>query len=182
MDWKLAFFTSSAAAVYRERTGKLQRAFKSSSAAQANGLARPVILVVDDDKIVHVVAKRVLAEFGGTVLHATDGQAAFELAEQTLPDLVITDALLPKLDGRELSLLLKTNDATRHCKVAVITALYKGIRYRSEAAQRYLVDAYAEKPVTATTLRKIATELLPDHASFVVAEPAGETTAAGALQ
>lgn len=158
--WRENFLTSPAAAVYRRRSTKLTQSFAPAAPA-VDDLPRPIILVVDDDKVVHVIAKRVLAEFGGTLVHASDGEAGLRLAQQVLPDLVITDAFLPKLDGRELSQRLKTSPTTKQCKVAVMTALYKGSRYRSEAIRQFHVDAYVEKPLTADVLRKIATDLLP---------------------
>jgi CheY-like chemotaxis protein len=159
--WRERFLTSPAAAVHRRRSMKLSRSFAPAADAPAvDDLPRPIILVVDDDKVVHVIAKRVLAEFNGTLLHAADGEAGLRLAQQLRPDLVITDAFLPKLDGRELSQRLKTAPETQHCKVAVMTALYKGLRYRAEAIRQFHVDAYVEKPLTADVLRKLAADLL----------------------
>jgi CheY-like chemotaxis protein len=69
---------------------------------------------------------------------------------------VLTDALLPKLDGREIALRLKSDPATRAIKVVVMTALYKGTRYRIEAINSFGVDEYIEKPVDPGRLRKLA--------------------------
>lgn len=128
--------------------------------SQATRMARPIVLVVDDDKVVHVLAARVLEPLAGTILHAFDGEQAWSMAREVQPDLLITDAFLPKLDGRELSRRVKTNDATRHCRVLVMTALYKGLRYRSEAFREFLVDEYEHKPVPPARLRALAESLL----------------------
>lgn len=124
---------------------------------------RPAILLVDDDPIVHAVVTRVLAGsgFAGTLLHAHDGRAGLQLAQSVLPDLVLTDALLPKLDGRDLARTLKADPATAHIPVAIMTALYKGVRYRIEALRDYHADRFLEKPVSAETLRTVVAELLP---------------------
>jgi CheY-like chemotaxis protein len=108
---------------------------------------QPKVLIVDDDRLIHAIIDKVLEGRGVTVLHASDGVTALAMARSARPDLVITDALLPHLDGRELAKQLKTTEETRHCKVAIMTGLYKGNRYRSEAFKEFLVDEYLEKPV-----------------------------------
>jgi two-component system alkaline phosphatase synthesis response regulator PhoP len=119
-----------------------------------------VILVVDDDKIALLIATRSLQDFDVTLVTAEDGAAGLRLAREMEPDLIITDALLPKLDGREMALLVKQDPALQNCKVVVMTALYKGIRYRNEAMKQFLVDEYIEKPLTATKLLAVAGRML----------------------
>jgi DNA-binding response OmpR family regulator len=103
----------------------------------------------------------VLAGFSGTLLHAYDGDAGLRMALQVRPELVITDALLPKIDGREIARSLKSDPATSSMKVVVITAVYKGPRYRAEAFRDYLVDDFIEKPVSAGKLRTVINAMLP---------------------
>jgi CheY-like chemotaxis protein len=121
-------------------------------------LPRPVVLIVDDDNIVHSIVTRVLSGFSGTVLHATDGLSALKMARLLPPDLVITDALLPKLDGRELAKALKSEEDTKNCKVVVMTGLYKAPRYRFEALSNFLADEYLHKPVAPGKIKALAEE------------------------
>ena len=117
--------------------------------SQTTSLARPIIMIVDDDRVVHTITSKILASFQGTVLHCHDGREALELARAVHPDLIITDALLPKLDGRELARTLKQAEETSAVRVAVMTGLYKATRYRIEAIRDFKVDAYVEKPIDA---------------------------------
>lgn len=119
-------------------------------------IRRPAILVIDDDRTIHKLVERVLQNFPGTILHAHDGVEGLRMAREIRPELVLTDALLPKLDGREIALRLKSDPATRVIKVVVMTALYKGTRYRIEAINSFGVDEYIEKPVDPARLRKLA--------------------------
>lgn len=122
-------------------------------------------MIVDDDKVIHAIASHVLTGFSGTVLHAMDGLSALQMARQTRPDLVITDALLPKLDGRELARTLKRDEETKNCKVVVMTALYKASRYRIEALNNFLVDEYLHKPVQPGKIKALAEEAVEAMAS-----------------
>lgn len=122
--------------------------------------SRPLILIVDDDRVVHAIFARALASFPGTMIHAHDGQEALAIGREARPDLLITDALLPKLDGRMVARTLKMEPATSAMKVAVMTALYKGARYRNEALHDFLADIYLEKPVSPDMLWEVIEKTL----------------------
>lgn len=64
----------------------------------------PLVLVVDDEPLMHVITSRVLYEAGFELLNATDGVAAIELLdrEERVPALVITDMRMPRMGGAEL--------------------------------------------------------------------------------
>jgi DNA-binding response OmpR family regulator len=119
------------------------------------GSARPLILIVDDDRVVHSIFARALASFPGTIIHAHDGQQALAIAREAKPDLLIIDALLPNLDGRVVAKTLKMEPATSTMRVAIMTALYKGARYRNEALVDFLADVYLEKPVSPDKLWEV---------------------------
>ncbi|HEX6098010.1 MAG TPA: response regulator [Thermoanaerobaculia bacterium] len=153
--WRLA--TADAAARRRDHRNP------AASPKAAAGLPdRPVILLIDDDPIVHAIAGRVLESSGltGTLLHAHDGRTGLETAQRVVPELVLTDALLPLLDGRDLSRTLKGDPRTAHVPIVVMTALYKGVRYRLETLRNYHADRFLEKPVSAETLRTVVAEML----------------------
>ncbi len=132
--------------------------FSSGREVPKGPLLRPVLLIVDDDRVNHTIMARALSDFAGTVIHATDGLAALRIATETRPDLIITAALLPKLDGRELAKMIKTVPATLRCKIVVMTALHKGAEYRREALRDFMVDQYLYKPVLPSTIRSLANQ------------------------
>ena len=121
---------------------------------------KPTVLIVDDDKLVRLIATKALADADLNVVDAADGATALQMAQELVPDLVITDALLPRLDGRELARRIKSDPALSKTKVVVITALYKGTRYKNEAIKEFLVDDYLEKPLTPAKLRWIVARML----------------------
>jgi len=69
--------------------------------------SRPTILVVDDDEAVRRAFSAILAEGNYTVQTAADGREALEIAERTPPDLVISDLIMPNLDGWEVVVALR---------------------------------------------------------------------------
>ena len=75
-------------------------------------------------------------------------------------DVVLTDALMPKMDGRELSRQLKETHGNR-IKVILMTSLYKSPRYRNEAQHVFKVDEYLVKPLNYDELRDALRRVAP---------------------
>ena len=167
-SWRRRFWATTSQEL-RQRSRERKTTVRPALAALPKQLARPIVLIVDDDQVVHLVTSRILSSFEGTVLHSQDGGEALKLAQEVLPDLVVTDALLPTLDGRELAKALKQSPATEGCKVAVMTGLYKGHRYRQEAFRDFLVDDYLEKPVDASKLKALVDTVQVPYAARTAA-------------
>jgi len=110
---------------------------------------------VDDEAVIQRVATRAIESLGYGVLVATNGEQGLELARRHKPELVLTDALMPKLDGREMARQLKQDPETAKIKIVLMTALYKGIKYEQEARRAYRVDEYVTKPLDLAQLRAV---------------------------
>ena len=124
----------------------------------ADEIPRPMVLFADDDPTGRAIAARVIASLGFGDALAENGEQALELARDYKPELIITDALMPKLDGREMGRIIKSElPAT---KIVVITSVYKDPRYRHEALRDFAVDAYLNKPVNPADLRATVTKYL----------------------
>ncbi len=118
-------------------------------------LQRPLVLVVDDEKDIHRVALRTIESLGYGVVVAMNGMEGLELARKYLPDLILADAFMPKLDGREMCLRLKSDAETAQMKVVIMTGIYTAARYRSEAFREFLADDYLTKPLQFRELRDV---------------------------
>ncbi len=116
---------------------------------------RPLVLVVDDEKDILRVAARVIESLGYGLVLAPNGEIGLELARAHRPDLVLTDALMPKLDGREMGLRLKSDPATASIKVVVMTSLYTNVKYQNEGFRRFKVDDYLAKPIDVAKLQTV---------------------------
>lgn len=140
----------------RERAGAQERAEANEP---PDTIARPVVLFADDDKVGRAIARKVLKGLGCGVVVASNGDEALELAELYRPELVITDALMPRRDGREVARAIK--DLRPDTKIVIITSVYKDPRYKHEAYSKFGVDAYLSKPVSAADLRALVEKHLP---------------------
>ncbi|MEW5877399.1 MAG: response regulator [Acidobacteriota bacterium] len=109
-------------------------------------------LVADDSRIFRVLVKELLEEKGVTVLEAADGKQALDAALAYRPELLILDALMPRLSGFDVIAKLKEKLPEYQPKVFIVTAVYKSYRWESEAKTVYKVDEYLEKPLEPETL------------------------------
>ena len=80
------------------------------------------ILVVEDERSIADLVAEALKRQGYRVETAGDGDQALEAAETTLPDLIILDLMLPKLDGWEVCRRLREEDTTRRIPIIMLTA------------------------------------------------------------
>lgn len=81
------------------------------------------ILVVDDEKIVVDLHKKMLERNGYEVVVAHDGAEALEMIAAEKPDLILTDVLMPEMDGLRLCEELKKNERTNLIPVIMVTAV-----------------------------------------------------------
>ncbi|RJR26237.1 MAG: response regulator [Desulfobacteraceae bacterium] len=110
------------------------------------GSVKPVkILVADDSELVLRLISNVLESEGYLVMTARDGEEALKVATQEKPDLIVTDVMMPIMDGISLTKKLKANLTTRYIPVIILTAREE---VESEVAGIEAgADDYLTKPV-----------------------------------
>ena len=81
------------------------------------------MLVVDDARINVELLKEVLSRDGHTVLTAADGLEALAIIERDRPEVVLSDVMMPGMDGYELCRAIKAHPATRLTPVVLVTSL-----------------------------------------------------------
>ena len=149
------------AALRREdgyRLGDLQDATERRLVPRAPKGARPhTVLIVEDNRdMVRFLATLVAAE--ANVLTATDGALGFRLAQEHRPDLIISDLMMPGLDGLGLVEKLRANEATKATPIILITA--RDTDEDRVEGRRLGADAYLAKPFRAAELRAAVRALL----------------------
>ena len=82
-----------------------------------------VVLVVDDEAINRELLNDLLEVRGYTVLAASDGEEGLSIAREQLPDAVLLDVMMPRIDGFEVCRLLKADEHTAFIPVLLVTSL-----------------------------------------------------------
>jgi signal transduction histidine kinase/DNA-binding response OmpR family regulator len=80
----------------------------------------PLVVVVDDHPDIRAHVKQKLGNF--RVMEASDGIEGLEISVEHLPDLIVTDLMMPNMDGVEFCKKLKTDERTSHIPVIMLTA------------------------------------------------------------
>ena len=80
------------------------------------------IVVADDDRVVRRIVSVKLSGLGCEIEEAEDGQEALELLEQEVPDLLITDALMPRVGGMQLVRSVRESEELSGLPVIMLTA------------------------------------------------------------
>lgn len=107
---------------------------------------RKLVLVVDDEPDIQHLVRRMLEGSGFAVELASDGEEALEKADRLVPDLVLLDAMLPKVHGFDACRRIKGSARTGHVPVIMMTAIYRGWRFAQDARESYGASDYVEKP------------------------------------
>ena len=126
----------------------------TDSRSSAEG--RATILVVERDPHIRALETVFLTEAGYAVEFADDGAAALEQARRLRPDLVITEIMVPKLDGLALCRQLKDDPATRGIMVLIFSILTASARARDGGADAFLRKTLAEQKLVDTVGQLLA--------------------------
>ncbi|MBN2103227.1 response regulator [bacterium] len=117
----------------------------------------PLILVVDDDiDFCNYLRDELSSDY--RVIEVTSGDMAYEKSMEFMPDLIVSDVKMPKMDGFTLCTLIKNNDRTSHIPVILLTS--KTGEKNQMAGYDHGADGYIMKPFDITFLRKRITNLL----------------------
>jgi len=125
---------------------------------------RPVVLIVDDDESMKSLVACYVQQLGYRTLTASDPIEGLDVIDTRHVDLVITDALMPKMDGREMCRRIKSTRDGALKKVIVMTSLYKTRTYETEAIHRFGADALLKKPLDLKALAKLLETFAPIRA------------------
>ncbi|MCR5077128.1 MAG: substrate-binding domain-containing protein [Prevotella sp.] len=131
---------------------------------------KPEVLVIDDNNDIRAYLRSVLAP-RYKVSEAVDGKTGLEMARRMVPDLVISDIMMPVMDGLEFCNQLKQDKAISHIPVILLTA--RNLDEQRAEGYEHGADAYIAKPFTLHLLlsridnliqsRRQLTQLLASH-------------------
>lgn len=110
------------------------------------------ILIVDDDRISRLIMRKLLEEGGFDILEAENGNEGLRILETEPVDLIISDLMMPDMDGLEMVRRIKENDITKHINVIVVSA--SGEKEMIVKSAALGIEGFILKPVDANLLRQ----------------------------
>lgn len=120
------------------------------------------ILIVDYDAKNLESLEGLFANNSLQVVKAVDGIQAYEVFQQEHPDVIVLEAMLPKLHGFDLCQKIY-NETKGSVPVVIVTGLYKGPQYKNEALRSFGAADYFEKPYDKNQLLGSVLNLLHDE-------------------
>ncbi len=111
------------------------------------------ILIVDDEAPIVELLVDIISEEGHTVLQAQNGMEGLTLARANQPDLVISDVMMPILDGYALLRELRSSPETAHTQIILMSAAFsQGARLDSNGI---VADGYLRKPFDLAAIERL---------------------------
>ena len=142
--------------VSKQPTEKVEQLIESSAIKEIPNQARhidelvqphqtdkPEVLIIDDNIDIRTYLRSVLSE-KYNVSEASDGKVGLELARKIVPDIVLSDIMMPVMDGLEFCQQLKTDKAISHIPVILLTA--RSLDEQRVEGYEHGADAYISKP------------------------------------
>jgi CheY-like chemotaxis protein len=119
---------------------------------------RALILVVERNPVVQRLERYFLEQAGFTVEFASDGRSALERARELRPSIVVTEIMVPVLDGLGLCRILKSEPATSHACVLIFSHLHAEDRAMEVGADAFLLKPFSEERLIETVERLLAAQ------------------------
>ncbi len=138
------------------QASKLEPGYKRLKSQLEDLRRRKLILAVDDSLTVQRVVALTLERKGYRVLAASDGMQALSLINDQLPDLVLLDITMPRMDGYQVCRVIKQNGSTGHIPVIMLSGkdgFFDRVKGRLAGASDYVTKPF-ERDVLADTVEK----------------------------
>ena len=130
-------------------------ALPSTAVETSKSESRALLLVVERNPIVQRLERFFLEQAGFQVEFAGDGVSALARVRELKPEILVTEIMVPKLDGLSLCRILKSDPTTREIRVLVFSNLHA-----EDRAQEVSADAFLLKPLNEELLIKTVENLI----------------------
>jgi CheY-like chemotaxis protein len=119
---------------------------------------QPVVLIIDDERIIADTLSIILSRSGFSTLTAYDGLAGLELAQSTSPDLIISDVVMPGMTGVDLAITIA--QTMPNCKIILFSGQAATVDLLEDARHAGHYFTTLSKPVHPTEMLKRVSECL----------------------
>ena len=123
-----------------------------------SGKRKRKILIVDDEPYVRLLVRRFLSN-NYTVIEASDGEEAVNMARSQKPDLILMDIMMPKMDGYTSCYEIKIDPITEAIPVVMLTAV--GYELNVKLSKDMGAEGYITKPFSHHDLQDAISQFLP---------------------
>lgn len=131
-----------------------------------NAFKGALILLVDDEPVMHSIVQRLCDSAGYRVSHAYNGQEALEMVRRIHPDLIITDVCMPVMNGPELCRSLRQDPETALLPVLMVSSLSatnEKVEGLDSGADDYLAKPFQRNEILARFRAMLRVKRLQDH-------------------
>lgn len=123
-------------------------------------MAQKSVLIVEDEDNIALALEVLIKRQGYDLRRVADGNAALEAIEESPPDLVVLDVMLPEKSGYEVCQIVRANEALNGMKILMMTA--RGGEVEKRKGMAIGADAFMTKPFAITELTEKIKSLLED--------------------
>ncbi len=134
----------------------------------SNDRSVPTLLIVDDNSDLRNFLRQTLHS-DYRILDAENGKLGYEMACSEIPDVIVSDIMMPVMDGIEMCKLIKTDVATSHIPVILLTA--KGSFDDQKTGYDIGADSYLTKPFSSDVLKSRINNILEAKKKYSLANP-----------
>ncbi len=139
-----------------------------------------IILLVEDEVEIRSSLVFHFKEAGYQVLEAENGKKALECLRYAQPDLIVSDFLMPIINGLELCNTLKTNENTQHIPILMLSSFPFTVEMITKM-KKLCIDSFIMKPYSFPELMECVKELLKRKSSSITIKPQALTIKPQAL-
>jgi two-component system, cell cycle response regulator DivK len=139
--------------------------------------ANPLVLVVEDYQDAREMYAAYLQFSGYRVAEATNGIEAIDKSIELLPDIILMDLALPRMDGWEATRRLKLDERTRHIPIVALTG--HALAGHAEGARQAGCDSFVTKPCLPDALVAEIQRMLKAHPAGSSVSGSGTAPATG---
>ncbi len=126
------------------------------------------ILIVDDEPYIRQLVNNALGK-DYSILQASNGEEAMNIALSQKPDLILMDIIMPKVDGYRACFQIKANQTTKGIPVVMISGI--SFKINEKLAKDFGADGYITKPFSLERLINIAERYVPTAQTASIAGP-----------
>jgi DNA-binding response OmpR family regulator len=119
------------------------------------------VLIIEDDRVTALVISEYLSAHGYRTTVASNGQEGVEMFEEDRPDLVLCDALLPRVNGFDACTAMRNTTFGGVVPIVMMSAFYRSHRQAMDQVPELDVDGFLVKPFDLDILLDRVAALLP---------------------